>query len=377
MASRGRRRTRGEDQRANSRRLFDRNRCSAVLRGLSWSFPWLYLLPEFVMKLLGKKALVTGAARGIGRGVRSSWLGPGPTSRSTIVSTLPRPRRSLLKSRHWAGKRCWLKAMCFNGPSCESVVDRAITALGRIDIFVSNPAFQRRADFLDFDPEIFGQSHRGDVHRRISHEPVRGTAHGRARGGGKIVFISSCHVHIPYARSVAYNAGKGGLNQMAFTIAAELYPHRINVNVIEPGWIDTPGEHEAFGDELMAKAGPPSRGAALARPKTSARPPLSLHQTMPITLPVPPCALMVEFCSSTHTNKCIWVQSLTKRQLTPRQLNGWGFERQPPPGLGRAFKRTAAVLQAWRTVAGSRPPKYVPIAAKLEPANIRARYIAT
>ena len=40
---------------------------------------------------------------------------------------------------------------------------------------------------------------------------------------------------------------------MAFTIAAELYKHRINVNVIEPGWIDTPGEHESFGSEAIAK----------------------------------------------------------------------------------------------------------------------------
>jgi glucose 1-dehydrogenase len=74
-------------------------------------------------------------------------------------------------------------------------------------------------------------------------------------GGGKIVFISSCHVHTPYTRSIAYNAGKGGLNLMAFTIAAELYPHRINVNVIEPGWIDTPGEREAFGEEAISRAG--------------------------------------------------------------------------------------------------------------------------
>jgi glucose 1-dehydrogenase len=80
--------------------------------------------------------------------------------------------------------------------------------------------------------------------------------HMVARGGrGKILFISSCHVHMPYARSVAYNAAKAGLNNMAFTIAAELYPHRINVNVIEPGWIDTPGEHEAFGTEALARAG--------------------------------------------------------------------------------------------------------------------------
>jgi glucose 1-dehydrogenase len=42
---------------------------------------------------------------------------------------------------------------------------------------------------------------------------------------------------------------------MAFTIAGELSRYRINVNVIEPGWIDTPGEHEAFGDAVMAQAG--------------------------------------------------------------------------------------------------------------------------
>jgi glucose 1-dehydrogenase len=86
-------------------------------------------------------------------------------------------------------------------------------------------------------------------------------------GGGKIVFISSCHVRTPYARSVADNAGKGGLNTMAFTIAAELYRHRINVNVIGPGWIDTPGEHEAFGSEAIARAGPTLPWGRLGTPE--------------------------------------------------------------------------------------------------------------
>ena len=75
-------------------------------------------------------------------------------------------------------------------------------------------------------------------------------------GGGKIVFISSVHARKPFARSVAYNAAKAGLNHMAGTIAAELLRHRINVNVIEPGWIDTPGEHETFGDDVIEEAGP-------------------------------------------------------------------------------------------------------------------------
>src|SRR5438874_4904146 len=86
-------------------------------------------------------------------------------------------------------------------------------------------------------------------------------------GGGKIVLISSCHVKTPYARSVAYNAAKSGLNHMAFTIAAELAKHRINVNVIEPGWIDTPGEHETFGSDAIRQAAPTLPWGRLGTPE--------------------------------------------------------------------------------------------------------------
>ena len=57
---------------------------------------------------------------------------------------------------------------------------------------------------------------------------------------------------MPYAGSVAYNAGKAGLNHMARSIAMELAKHRINVNAIEPGWIETPGEHEKFDAKIFA-----------------------------------------------------------------------------------------------------------------------------
>jgi glucose 1-dehydrogenase len=85
--------------------------------------------------------------------------------------------------------------------------------------------------------------------------------------GGKILFISSVHARIPYVRSVAYNAAKCGLTHMAQTIAAELLPHRINVNVIEPGWIDTPGEHESFGDERIRQAAPKLPWGRLGTPE--------------------------------------------------------------------------------------------------------------
>jgi len=207
------------------------------------------------MKLLGKMALVTGAARGIGRGCALELARAGADvaindreqtsqSKATVAEVEALGRRSVL-----------VEGDVFQRPSCESVVKRTIDALGQIDIFISNPAYQRRADFIDFDPATFAKVIEGTLTGGF-HMSQLVARHMVEQGcGGKIVFISSCHVHTPYARSVAYNAGKGGLNLMAFTIAAELYPHRINVNIIEPGWIDTPGEHEMFGDAVMVRAG--------------------------------------------------------------------------------------------------------------------------
>jgi glucose 1-dehydrogenase len=73
--------------------------------------------------------------------------------------------------------------------------------------------------------------------------------------GGNIVCISSVHGSRPYAGSSAYNAAKAAVNHMVCTWASELAPLRIRVNVIEPGWIDTPGERTfASEEEIQAKA---------------------------------------------------------------------------------------------------------------------------
>lgn len=207
------------------------------------------------MKLTGKTALVTGAARGIGRGIALELARAGAD-----VAINDRERTEALDSTvaeiRAMGRRAEpVAGDVFARASCQAVIDRAVAALEKIDIFVSNPAFNRREDFLEYDPATFERVIAGTLTGGF-HMSQLVARHMVARGGGKIVFISSCHVHTPYARSVAYNAAKAGLNNMAFTIAAELYKHRINVNVIEPGWIDTPGEHEVFGAEAIASAGP-------------------------------------------------------------------------------------------------------------------------
>ena len=88
---------------------------------------------------------------------------------------------------------------------------------------------------------------------------------------GKIVFISSVRAKLLFADNVAYAAAKAGLNQMACTIAAELAQHHINVNVIEPGWIETPGEYLTFGKEALQDAGKNLPWGRLGTPKDIGR----------------------------------------------------------------------------------------------------------
>ena len=207
------------------------------------------------MKLLGKTALVTGAARGIGRGCALELARAGADVAVNDRDRSPEVEAVAAEIQTLGRRAAVVEGDVFGRASCEDVVARAVAALGRLDVLVSNPAYSRRGDFLDYDPAVFDKVLAGTLTGGF-HVSQFAARHMVGRGGGgKIVFIASIHARIPFARSVAYNAAKAGLTHMARTIAAELLPHRINVNVIEPGWIDTPGEHATFGPEVMSRAG--------------------------------------------------------------------------------------------------------------------------
>src|SRR5215510_8050481 len=100
------------------------------------------------MKLLGKKALVTGAARGIGRGCALELARAGA---DVVVNdrTSSHEAESVIAEIRSLGRQAALtEGDVFDRAGCASVVERAVRALGRIDILVSNPAFNRREDFL-------------------------------------------------------------------------------------------------------------------------------------------------------------------------------------------------------------------------------------
>lgn len=208
------------------------------------------------MKLAGKWALVTGSGRGIGKGCALELARAGA---GVVVNDRPGSLdlAATADEIRALGRQCHpLEADVFSRAECEKLVARASEFTGGIDILVSNPAASIRGAFLEYNPDDFDRVIRGALVSGFHMSQLVARDMVRRSSKGKIIFISSVHAPMPYAGSVAYNAAKAGLNHMARTIAVELAPHRINVNTIEPGWIDTPGEHIAFGAEMIEREGP-------------------------------------------------------------------------------------------------------------------------
>jgi len=137
----------------------------------------------------------------------------------------------------------------------ERMVAAAVESLGHLDIAVCNAYYSKREPFLEISVEGM---------RRTLDVTLWGAFHTAQFGarqmvkqgkGGSILFISSVLAFIPMPTSLAYNTAKAGMNQMAATMAAELTGHRIRVNVIEPGWTDTPGERQFMSEEQIQEGG--------------------------------------------------------------------------------------------------------------------------
>jgi glucose 1-dehydrogenase len=65
---------------------------------------------------------------------------------------------------------------------------------------------------------------------------------------------------------MAYNMSKAAIDQMARTAAMELVEHKVRVNIVTPGWTDTPGERKFASDETIARAGDKLPWKRLAQP---------------------------------------------------------------------------------------------------------------
>jgi glucose 1-dehydrogenase len=218
------------------------------------------------VELAGMSALVTGASRGIGRGIAVALAQAGADVAINFRSH-PDEAQEVADQVRAAGRRALLlPADVADQGAVEQMVADAAATFGRLDIAVSNAAYSDREAFHQADMDGFRRTI--DVTMWGAFYLVRAAAQQMIDqgDGGSIVVISSPHAWQPIPRSMAYNMAKGAIDQMARTAAIELAEHRIRVNILHPGWIDTPGERKFASDEQIAQAGDKLPWRRLGRP---------------------------------------------------------------------------------------------------------------
>jgi glucose 1-dehydrogenase len=207
------------------------------------------------LKLAGRVAFVTGGGRGIGGGIAAALAAHGADV--AIFDLRDRASASAtLEAIGGAGRRSvFIQGDVADRGAVANALEETASRLGRLDILVNNAAYSVRKPLLELEVADvertwsviqWGTFHCSQLAARRMVEQGQ---------GGSILMISSVHAYRPFALSTAYNGAKAAINHMAYTWANELAPHRIRVNVIEPGWIDTPGEREYFGEERIEREG--------------------------------------------------------------------------------------------------------------------------
>lgn len=205
--------------------------------------------------LKGRVAVVTGASLGIGR---ATALALGRAGASVVVNyrSHEEDANQVVETIHRTGGNAIKhQADVANQENVEQLVECAVAEFGGVDIAISNAAFSDRELFYEADMEGFRRT--VDVTMWGAFYLLRAAARQMIQQGkgGSVVLISSPHAFVAVPRSMAYNMSKAAIDHMARTAAIELAEHRIRVNLIHPGWTDTPGERKFASEETLQKAG--------------------------------------------------------------------------------------------------------------------------
>lgn len=188
-------------------------------------------------RLDGKAALVTGANRGLGRGIASALADAGADiiglSRSDAGETADRVRELGRQYHHIA-----LDLAEADPPALANVIEQAVGAFGRLDILVNNAGIVRRAPAFDFPADDWHTVIQINLNAAFFLAQAAGR-YMRDHGGGKIINIASMLSYQGGILIPAYTAAKHGVMGITRALANEWAAHQINVNAIAPGYFET------------------------------------------------------------------------------------------------------------------------------------------
>jgi 3-oxoacyl-[acyl-carrier protein] reductase len=206
-----------------------------------------------IMTLTGKRALVTGASRGIGAAIAKALANEGADVAITYEKSAD-AAAEVVRTIEALGRRAVaIQADSANVAAVQGSVEKAVAALGGLDILVNNAGILRLAEVKDISLEDIDALLNVNVRAPIVASKAAIPHLGK---GGRIVTIGSFFADkVPGGAGLSvYALSKSALTAFSQGLARELGPRDITVNVVQPGSIDTDMNpaHGPFGDVLKS-----------------------------------------------------------------------------------------------------------------------------
>lgn len=199
--------------------------------------------------LKGKKALVTGSSRGIGRGIALALAKQGADVAINYRSNKDEAEEVVAKIKKMGQKAFVTQADVSSVDDVIRMFGEIKKKWGKLDILVNNAGIAYYSSFEAMTEEEWDKTL--DVNLKGQFLCAREAVKLMKNKGGKIINISSVAsggVGIGSPRMAHYVASKGGVAAMTEALAVEVASYKINVNAIGPGFIDTDMTKELLSD---------------------------------------------------------------------------------------------------------------------------------
>ena len=199
------------------------------------------------MRLAGKTALITGAARGIGRAFAIAYIREGARVAIGDIDEA----RAVQTAKELGDSALAVKMDVTDQASIDEAIGLTLSTFGHIDILINNAAIFTAAPLVDIDKADYARTF--DINVKGTLFTMQSVAkHMIARGkGGKIINMASQAGRRGEPLVAVYCATKAAVISLTQSAAVNLIEHGINVNAIAPGVVD--GEHWDGVDALFAK----------------------------------------------------------------------------------------------------------------------------
>ena len=191
-----------------------------------------------LFSLEGKKALVTGASRGLGRAIALALARAGADV--AVVSRSPEDLQRVALEIEALGQRgVPIAADVSREEEVEAMRDEALKALGTVHILVNNAGTSLRKPVLQMTLEEWERVLRTNLTAYFLVARALGPTM-LAQRWGRVINMASLRVHLTSPGLAAYASTKGAIVPFTKTLALEWVDYNVKVNAIAPGYFDTP-----------------------------------------------------------------------------------------------------------------------------------------